>query len=228
MTVYKMVVMVWILVGLGYWVLVLNFLQKTLKSKEVLKTLKSTSRLIAKEADELRSALAEVGLIHRDATFIPEHSKMALSMMLSMSQTLAGTTGDGTGEGGTEPAAFVRGIHSIGDNMRHRGLLAALMASLPPPPPPSSAATQPGEAAGRVNEGYLSDDNTEEVSSPTSSSSRRQQTETEIETELDTELDAELELDTDAGAAAVMVLAALDCGQTAEPADTAAVRDCPV
>ena len=205
MSVYKVAVMLWILVGLGYWVLVLNFLQKTLKSKEVLKTLKSTSRLIAKEADELRAALAEVGLIHRDATFIPEHSKMALSMMLSMSRSLAGTTPSGgeEGEGASAPPADLRGIHSIGSNLRSQhGLLAALMAALPTPAQTTSTGLKPAagpatgaaegeDLAGRVNAGYLSDDTAEQVPSPTPGASTQSKAEVETEVEIEAGTDRE-------------------------------------
>jgi len=154
--VYKVFVMLWILVGLGYWVLVLNFLQKTLKSKQVMKTLKSTSRLIAKEADEVRQVLSEVGLLHRDAVFIPEHTKMALNMMLDMTNALAGATP--TSPGGAPGGGHAPGIHSIGYNMRDNSLLAALMAAMPPPTlTPADARENDGPEAAATNSAAAAD-----------------------------------------------------------------------
>lgn len=153
--------MVWVLVGLGYWVLVLNFLQKTLKSKEVVATLKSTSRLIAREAEDLRNVLSEAGIIHRDAQFIPEHSKTALSLMLGMSSTLAGTSQPDSPDS-NGPSA-VRGIHNIGNNLRSNSLLAALMASLPTdaavdtPMTSSTATAEDASGGGSANGGTVVD-----------------------------------------------------------------------
>ncbi|XP_037079935.1 potassium channel subfamily K member 16-like [Pollicipes pollicipes] len=142
-SVYKVFVMLWVLIGLGYWVLVLNFLQKALKSKEVMKTLRQTSKLIAKEADEIRQALSEVGLLHRDAVFVPEHSKMTMSMMMNMSTMLAGGAQQVAGEEAGRPDQL-RGIHTMGANLRSNSLLSALMASMPAAGP-SEAATSPAE-----------------------------------------------------------------------------------
>lgn len=131
-SVYKVFVMVWVLVGLGYWVLVLNFLQKAIKSKEVVAGLRQTSKLIAKEAEDIRQALADAGILQRDAVFVPEHSKMTMSLMMNMSSMLAGGAQQTDGEGEASPApGQLRGIHSMGANLRSNSLLSALMASLP-------------------------------------------------------------------------------------------------
>ena len=148
-SVYKVFVMLWVLVGLGYWVLVLNFLQKALKSKEVVAGLRQTSKLIAKEAEDIRQALADAGILHRDAVFVPERSKMAMSLMMNMSSMLAGSTpsstaGDGSGDS-PAPLGELRGIHSMGTNLRSDSLLGALLASLPAGGAPQ-AAGQPTRA----------------------------------------------------------------------------------
>lgn len=140
MAVYKLFIMLWVLIGLGYWVLVLNFIQKALKSKEMIKTFQQTSRLIAKEAEDIRNALASAGILQRDAVFVPEHSKNAMSMMMNMSSMLAGgaahgggDAADGTAAGNTSPGVLgeLKGIHSMGSSLHSNSLLAALMQSMP-------------------------------------------------------------------------------------------------
>ena len=136
---YKVFVMLWVLVGLGYWVLVLNFLQKALKSKEVVAGLRQTSKLIAKEAEDIRQALVDAGILQRDAVFVPEHSKMTMSLMMNMSSMLAGG-GRQPEAGSAAPHSEVRGIHSMGASLRSNSILSALMAAAPP-------AGQPGPAS---------------------------------------------------------------------------------
>ncbi|KAF0302652.1 Open rectifier potassium channel protein 1 [Amphibalanus amphitrite] len=137
-TVYKLLLMLWILLGLGYWVLVLDFLQRTLKSKEVLQALQGTSRLMGREAAELRAALTELGVLRPDAAFVPQHSKAALSLVLGVSRSLAGTAPP------AHTTAGLPGIHAIGD-----GLLSALLSALPASPSDSPQAA----SGGAVNEG---------------------------------------------------------------------------
>ncbi|KAF0291321.1 Open rectifier potassium channel protein 1 [Amphibalanus amphitrite] len=154
-TVYKVFVMLWVLIGLGYWVLVLNFLQKALKSKEVVAGLRQTSKLIAKEAEDIRQALVDAGILQRDAVFVPEHSKMTMNLMMNMSSMLAvgGPHTDGAGAEAGAPAPHlgeVRGIHSMGASLRSNSLLSALMASLPPS---AAAAPQTPAAAPVTAEG---------------------------------------------------------------------------
>ncbi|XP_043199939.1 uncharacterized protein LOC122369336 [Amphibalanus amphitrite] len=154
-TVYKVFVMLWVLIGLGYWVLVLNFLQKALKSKEVVAGLRQTSKLIAKEAEDIRQALVDAGILQRDAVFVPEHSKMTMNLMMNMSSMLAvgGPHADGAGAEAGAPAPHlgeVRGIHSMGASLRSNSLLSALMASLPPS---AAAAPQTPAAAPVTAEG---------------------------------------------------------------------------
>ena len=60
---YKLILVAWIMLALGYWVMLLNFLQKAIKSN-VPRTIKRglKSKRIARQAEFLRELIAKVRL----------------------------------------------------------------------------------------------------------------------------------------------------------------------
>lgn len=74
--IYQIGVMLWIMGGLGYWVMVANFIAKALKSKNMIS--------FAKKATDLKKLMNEVGLVNTDPKFVSQHSKTTLNFMLQV------------------------------------------------------------------------------------------------------------------------------------------------
>ena len=71
-----MFVILWILTGLGYWVMVANFITIALKSKEMAS--------FARRATDLKRLMSQVGLVQTDPKFLSQTSKATLNFMLQV------------------------------------------------------------------------------------------------------------------------------------------------
>lgn len=80
--VYQIGIILWIMVGLGYWVMVANFIAKALKSKHLKTSVK-------RSAEEMKKLMQQVGMKNHDPTFLRQHSKATLNLMLQLSNVLA-------------------------------------------------------------------------------------------------------------------------------------------
>ncbi|RXG74044.1 Open rectifier potassium channel protein 1 [Armadillidium vulgare] len=78
--IYQIGVIVWIMGGLGYWVMVANFIAKALKSKKMIS--------FAKRATDIKKFMNEVGLVNTDPKFVSQYSKTTLNFMLQLSNAL--------------------------------------------------------------------------------------------------------------------------------------------
>nr|XP_053630336.1 LOW QUALITY PROTEIN: open rectifier potassium channel protein 1-like [Cherax quadricarinatus] len=76
--VYQICVILWTLIGLGYWVMVANFITKALKSKRL-----QTS--VMRSAEEMRKIMQQMGIKQHDPTFLRQHSKATLNLILQVS-----------------------------------------------------------------------------------------------------------------------------------------------
>lgn len=77
MHVYQIGVILWIMVGLGYWVMVANFIAKALKSKHLTTSVK-------RSAEEMKKLMQQVGMKNHDPAFLRQHSKATLNLMLQV------------------------------------------------------------------------------------------------------------------------------------------------
>ncbi|MPC07557.1 Open rectifier potassium channel protein 1 [Portunus trituberculatus] len=75
-------VILWIMVGLGYWVMVANFITKALKSKRLTASMK-------RRAEEMKKLMQQVGVKNHDPAFLRQHSKATVNLMLQLSNVLA-------------------------------------------------------------------------------------------------------------------------------------------
>lgn len=80
--VYQICVILWTLIGLGYWVMVANFITKALKSKRL-----QTS--VMRSAEEMRKIMQQMGIKQHDPTFLRQHSKATLNLILQLSNIIA-------------------------------------------------------------------------------------------------------------------------------------------
>uniref|UniRef100_A0A0N7ZAV4 Potassium channel domain-containing protein n=1 Tax=Scylla olivacea TaxID=85551 RepID=A0A0N7ZAV4_SCYOL len=90
--VYQIGVIMWIIVGLGYWVMVANFITKALASKRLTTSMK-------RRAEEMKKLMQQVGIKNHDPAFLRQHSKATINLMLQLSNVLAVHD---KGNGGTE------------------------------------------------------------------------------------------------------------------------------
>ncbi|XP_045129845.1 open rectifier potassium channel protein 1-like isoform X2 [Portunus trituberculatus] len=79
---YQIGVILWIMVGLGYWVMVANFITKALKSKRLTASMK-------RRAEEMKKLMQQVGVKNHDPAFLRQHSKATVNLMLQLSNVLA-------------------------------------------------------------------------------------------------------------------------------------------
>ncbi|KAK7078823.1 hypothetical protein SK128_013851 [Halocaridina rubra] len=80
--IYHVCVILWIMVGLGYWVMVANFITKALKSKKLQASL-------LRSAEEMKKVMHQMGIKNHDPTFLRQHSKATLNFMLQLSNIIA-------------------------------------------------------------------------------------------------------------------------------------------
>uniref|UniRef100_A0A6A7FWM0 Open rectifier potassium channel protein 1-like n=1 Tax=Hirondellea gigas TaxID=1518452 RepID=A0A6A7FWM0_9CRUS len=85
-TAYQVFVMVWIIISLGYWVMVANFIARALRSKRLHASLMQRARL-------LKAMMAAQG--QADPVFLPRHSKGTMNFMLQLSSMLPEASGSG-------------------------------------------------------------------------------------------------------------------------------------
>lgn len=80
---YQITVILWIMTGLGYWVMVANFITRALRSKRM--------QTFARKATDIKKFMNQVGLTHQDPKFLSQHSKATLNFMMQvfMSQFLS-------------------------------------------------------------------------------------------------------------------------------------------
>lgn len=139
-TLYKIGVMVWMLLGLGYWILVLNFLQKVIKSHQLADTLVRTGRLLMQEANDLKQSLSETSFKSNEANFVPERTKGAVSLLTSLSGVML-AMGESEEEDNCDSnnprsshssnVPVVPGIHAMGQTVNSSRLFAALLTAIP-------------------------------------------------------------------------------------------------
>ena len=67
----------WIMVGLGYWVMVANFITKALKSKQLKTSMK-------RSAEEMKKLMQQFSQKNHDPTFLRQHSKATINLMLQV------------------------------------------------------------------------------------------------------------------------------------------------
>lgn len=80
--IYQICLILWIMIGLGYWVMVANFITKALNSKQLTASVK-------RSAEEMKKLMEQVGLKHHDPAFLRLHSKASLNLMLQLGNILA-------------------------------------------------------------------------------------------------------------------------------------------
>ncbi|XP_037804090.1 uncharacterized protein LOC119598536 [Penaeus monodon] len=88
--VYKLAIVVWIMMALGYWFLLLNFLQKALKSnvpRRIKKTLRS--KRIAKQAEFFRQLVGRVKLGQRKASLV-DGDRGVVALMVEVAGAFVG------------------------------------------------------------------------------------------------------------------------------------------
>ncbi|ROT85080.1 hypothetical protein C7M84_021422 [Penaeus vannamei] len=88
--VYKLAIVVWIMMALGYWFLLLNFLQKALKSN-VPRRIKKTfrSKRIAKQAEFFRQLVGRVKLGQRKASLV-DGDRGVVALMVEVAGAFVG------------------------------------------------------------------------------------------------------------------------------------------
>ncbi|XP_045613259.2 potassium channel subfamily K member 10 isoform X2 [Procambarus clarkii] len=99
--IYQICVILWVLIGLGYWVMVANFITKALKSKKLQSS-------VMRSAEEMRKIMQQMGIKQHDPTFLRQHSKATLNLMLQLSNIIAvqgGGTDNGIGVNGSGPSS---------------------------------------------------------------------------------------------------------------------------
>ncbi|XP_042877865.1 potassium channel subfamily K member 1-like isoform X2 [Penaeus japonicus] len=80
--VYQICVILWIVVGLGYWVMVANFITKALKSKRLQSS-------VLRSAEEMKKLMQQMGIKNHDPRFLRQHSKATVNFMLQLSNIIA-------------------------------------------------------------------------------------------------------------------------------------------
>ncbi|XP_071516931.1 potassium channel subfamily K member 4-like isoform X2 [Panulirus ornatus] len=80
--VYQICVILWIMIGLGYWVMVANFITKALKSKRLQSS-------VLRSAEEMKKIMQQMGMKNHDPTFLRQHSKATVNLMLQLSNIIA-------------------------------------------------------------------------------------------------------------------------------------------
>lgn len=80
--VYQVGVILWIMVGLGYWVMVANFITKALKSKRLQSS-------VIRSAEEMKKLMQQMGIKNHDPRFLRQHSKATINFMLQLSNIIA-------------------------------------------------------------------------------------------------------------------------------------------
>lgn len=80
--VYHICVILWIVIGLGYWVMVANFITKALKSKRLQSS-------VLRSAEEMKKLMQQMGIKNHDPRFLRQHSKATLNFMLQLSNIIA-------------------------------------------------------------------------------------------------------------------------------------------
>ena len=71
--VYQVLVIVWILVGLGYWIMVANFITRALQSEKLHNTL-------LEKAGEMKKLMG----MNTDPRFLTQHSKATVNFMIQV------------------------------------------------------------------------------------------------------------------------------------------------
>ncbi|KAL7633516.1 UNVERIFIED_CONTAM: hypothetical protein RMT77_016049 [Armadillidium vulgare] len=91
--IYKIAIVIWIMIALGYWIFLLNFLQKAIKSNA--KTLKKTfkTKNISKQAEFLKQMITKVTQ-QDDIDEDEDDYRERLHMMALIVESLSGTTSD--------------------------------------------------------------------------------------------------------------------------------------
>ncbi|KAL7645594.1 UNVERIFIED_CONTAM: hypothetical protein RMT77_003980 [Armadillidium vulgare] len=112
--VYQIAVIIWIMSGLGYWVMIANFISRAIKSKRM--------RILAKKATDIRKLINQVSLTQTDSPFLAQHSKSSLNFLMQLCTALIvpeivenGGPFGGTGSGAATPPALL-GISSLLNN----------------------------------------------------------------------------------------------------------------
>ncbi|KAK3881807.1 hypothetical protein Pcinc_013779 [Petrolisthes cinctipes] len=90
--VYHIAVIIWIMVGLGYWVMVASFITKALKSKRI-------HHSFIRSAEEMRKLMHQLGIKenpNHNPKFLRENSKATFNLMLQLSNmiTVSGDLGN--------------------------------------------------------------------------------------------------------------------------------------
>ncbi|XP_068231771.1 LOW QUALITY PROTEIN: open rectifier potassium channel protein 1-like [Palaemon carinicauda] len=86
--VYQVGVIVWIMIGLGYWVMVANFITKALRSKKLQSS-------VLRSAEEMKKIMQQMGIKNNDPRFLRQHSKATVNFMLQLSNIIAVQGGTG-------------------------------------------------------------------------------------------------------------------------------------
>lgn len=79
MYIYQIGLILWIMIGLGYWVMVANFITKALQSKNIALSVK-------RRAEEMKKLMEQVGLKNHDPAFLRQHSKASINLMLQVNK----------------------------------------------------------------------------------------------------------------------------------------------
>ncbi|XP_066943195.1 potassium channel subfamily K member 1-like isoform X1 [Macrobrachium rosenbergii] len=80
--VYQVGVILWIMIGLGYWVMVANFIMKALQSKKLQSS-------VLRSAEEMKKIMQQMGIKNNDPRFLRQHSKATVNFMLQLSNIIA-------------------------------------------------------------------------------------------------------------------------------------------
>ncbi|XP_064101995.1 LOW QUALITY PROTEIN: uncharacterized protein LOC135212471 [Macrobrachium nipponense] len=92
---YKMAIVIWIMLALGYWFLLMNFLQKALKSnvpRKIKKTLHFKTKKMAKQAEFFRQLVGSVRRSQRK-TSVVESEREVMALMAEVAGALTGEEG---------------------------------------------------------------------------------------------------------------------------------------
>ncbi|XP_068213144.1 uncharacterized protein [Palaemon carinicauda] len=92
---YKIAIVVWIMLALGYWFLLLNFLQKALKSnvpRKIKKTLNFKTKKMAKQAEFFRQLVGSIRNSQRK-TSVVESEREVMALMAEVAGALTGEEG---------------------------------------------------------------------------------------------------------------------------------------
>ncbi|RXG73411.1 hypothetical protein Avbf_07099 [Armadillidium vulgare] len=110
--------------GLGYWVMIANFISRAIKSKRM--------RILAKKATDIRKLINQVSLTQTDSPFLAQHSKSSLNFLMQLCTALIvpeivenGGPFGGTGSGAATPPALL-GISSLFEQSGFGDLIKSL------------------------------------------------------------------------------------------------------